>query len=648
MDSGQQAVDNDSDSIPRQLGHRRRCWRALALALLALLVACEPLQRPEAGDAERLRAEALAEQQRHDDAAEAFLALAAKASGAQRERYLIQAARERRLAGRIGAAQAILDGLRQPVDPVNRLGWVQVAADVAVANGQPRRALEILAMAPPTSKPGAAAELARIRAEALFRLGDPVAATRAYVERELWLDSPAAIAENQALLWAAYQRFGDSISPATADAEDDPLIAGWLRLAYVAATRRDSEAGLNLALLGWQSRHPNHPAARVLLPRLLRDYAGVAQMPEQVALLLPLSGRQEAAGRAIREGFLAAHYAAADLGVPRPTIRIYDAARQGVLAASRAAAADGAQFIVGPLLKPSAQELAGAGSGLPTLALNYLPDDLPPPASFYQFALAPEDEAQAVADRAVALHQWRALVLAPNNPLGRRLLNSFAARYEGQGGRILAYRFYAPEATDFSNTIKDLLLINESEARHARLSANLGVALGFAPRRRADIDLIFLIATPDAGKLIRPQLRFHYAGDVPTYATSAIWREGSRNNADLNGILLPALPWLVTPNGEQARARDVLAEFWPQEVSRARLHAMGFDAWSLLPELIGGTLARGAELAGATGRLYLAADGRIHRRLGWAHISGGRLERLPPLNAVDAAQEVVGRATAGN
>lgn len=635
-----------SDSIPREPRLRRLRLPVALWLLLALLAACEPLQRPERGAAERARAEALANQQRHDDAAEAFLALAQAARGPERERYLILAARERRLAGRVGAARAILDGLPEPVAAANRLGWAQVAADVAVASGEPERALEILALAPATSKPGAAAELARIRAEALFRVGDPAGATRAYLEREVWLEDPAAIAENQAALWAAYQRFGDGITPEMAEAEDDPIVAGWLRLGYIAAARRDSQAGLNLALLGWQSRHPNHPAARVLLPRLLRDYVGIAEMPQRVALLLPLSGRQAAAGRALREGFLAAHYAAGGLEVPRPVIRVYDVEALGVLAASHQALADGAQFVVGPLLKRSVQALAGAGSSLPTLALNYLPDEQPAPAAFYQFALAPEDEAQAVAERAIELQQWRALVLAPNNAFGRRLLNSFAASYEGRGGRILAYRFYDPRATDFSATIKDLLLINESEARHARLAANLRTELGFEPRRRADIDLIFLIASPDAGKLIRPQLKFYYAGDVPTYATTAIWREGSRNNSDLNGILLPELPWLVSPSGEQARARAVLAEFWPQDAeARARLHAMGFDAWRLLPELAGGTLANGAELAGAAGRLYLAADGRIHRRLHWARISGGRLVSLAPLSEADAGANAIPAAS---
>ncbi|MDJ0929280.1 MAG: penicillin-binding protein activator [Gammaproteobacteria bacterium] len=586
------------------------------------------------------RATALADQGRYDDAAEAYLQLAGSAAGPARERYLIQAARQRRLAGKLGGAQAILDSLSDPVDDSNLLGWAQVAGDLAVARGQPRRALEIVARAPATSKPGAAAELERIRGEALFRLGDPVAATRAFQEREIWLRDPAEIAANQRMLWIGYQRWGDSLTPALVEGVDDVVTAGWLELGYIAATRRDSRAGLGLALQNWQTRFPTHPANDVLLPELLSDFQGIAAMPERLALLLPLSGRQKAAGQAVRDGFLAAHFASADITGQAPVIRIYDIDAMGVLPATQTAVLEGAQFVVGPLLKESVQELAASGIAAPTLALNFLPDELPAPAGMVQFALAPEDEAVQAADRAIAEGHRRAVVLVPSNGFGRRLLDSFVATYTGLGGQVIDYRFFDPRSPDFSYGIQDMLLIGESRDRHDRLSANLRMELGFEPRRRDDIDLIFLGARPEAGKLIRPQLKFFYAGGVPTYSTSAIYQENSRNNSDLNGIIFPDMPWLVEPDAEIQAVRDTLDALWPGDASRrARLFAMGFDAYRLVPELAGGTTSGGGEVAGATGRLYLDGDGRIHRRLVWAQMRGGRPARLEPL--IGASPEIL-------
>jgi outer membrane PBP1 activator LpoA protein len=607
------------------------------LALLLAISACAPLQQQEreAGidDPGVREASALAAQGRHDDAADTYLALAQEATGARRERYLIRAARERRLAGQLDSAQDILDSLPEPISEENLLGWAQVAGNLAIARDDPTAALAAISRAPRTSKGPAAATLLRIRGEAMFRLGDPVAGTEALLEREVWLGDAADIAGNQRLLWTLYQRFGapEEIPPAAAA---DPVLAGWLSLGQLAAAPSGSEAGLGLALRNWQQAHPQHPANVVLVPELLASLETAAFLPERVALLLPLSGRAQLAGAAVREGFMAAYYARPPEVGPRPEIRVYDTANQDVVATYRRAVADGAQIVIGPLLKDSVQNLAASTEGLavPTLALNYLPDDVPAPPGLLQFALAPEDEAAAAADRAVAAGQLRAIALVPDSDWGQRLLTNFSATFQNLGGVLVDYRLYDPNARDFSYGIQDILLIGESRDRMTRLAANLGMDLGFEPRRRDDVDLIFLGASAEAGKLLRPQLRFYYAGSIPTYATAAIYTEDTRGNADLNGIMFPDMPWIVAPGPELIAVRKSLERFWPGEASRrARLFAMGYDAFALASRMTGpGGLPR---LQGATGVLYLAADGRIHRQLGWARITGGVPVPLAPLGS---------------
>jgi hypothetical protein len=163
-----------------------------------------------------------------------------------------------------------------------------------------------------------------------------------------------------------------------------------------------------------------------------------------------------------------------------------------------------------------------------------------------------------------------------------------------------------------------------------RLQANLGIELGFEPRRRQDVDLIFLAAPAETGKLLRPQLRFYYAGSIPTYATSAIYIEGARGNSDLNGIMFPDMPWIIAPDAQAAAARQSLARYWPAESSRrARLFAMGFDAFQIASRMTGPGGLR--DFNGVTGQLYLASDGRIHRRLMWARIVSGQPVALAPV-----------------
>ena len=306
----------------------------------------------------------------------------------------------------------------------------------------------------------------------------------------------------------------------------------------------------------------------------------------------------------------------------------------GTLQAYRQAVADGATFVVGPLLKENIAELAESGIATTTLALNFLPDDAAAVDGLYQFSLSPENEASQVADRATTLGQYRALALAPNNAWGRRVLSSFMESFQARGGQLLDYRLYDANSPDFSSGIQQLLLIDESRAREQRLEANLGIPLEYEPRRRSDLDLIFLAATEKAGKLIRPQLRFHYAGSVPTYATSAIYQEGSRNNRDLNGIMFPDIPWIIEPDGQSLAVRETLAQHWPAQAKRrSRLYALGFDAYRLIPLLNGDARWRADALQGMTGTLYIDENGKILRGLAWARIRGGRPELIEPAPA---------------
>ena len=299
--------------------------------------------------------------------------------------------------------------------------------------------------------------------------------------------------------------------------------------------------------------------------------------------------------------------------------------------AYRRAISEGATFVVGPLLKENVNELAENGITTTTLALNFLPDDAAAVDGLYQFSLSPENEASQVADRATTLGQYRALALAPNNAWGRRVLSSFMESFQSRGGQLLDYRLYDANSPDFSSGIQQLLLIDESRAREQRLEANLGIPLEYEPRRRSDLDLIFLAATEEAGKLIRPQLRFHYAGSVPTYATSAIYQEGSRNNRDLNGIMFPDIPWIIEPDGQSLAVRETLEQHWPAQAKRrSRLYALGFDAYRLIPLLNGDARWRADEFQGMTGTLYIDENGKIMRRLAWARMRGGQPELIEP------------------
>ncbi len=217
----------------------------------------------------------------------------------------------------------------------------------------------------------------------------------------------------------------------------------------------------------------------------------------------------------------------------------------------------------------------------------------------------------------------------PDNDWGRRLLSSFATEFEGLGGTLLDYRSYTPGLQDFSDDIEDLMALSGSVQRYKRLRANIGKALQFDPRRRQDADFIFLASDAATGRLLKSQLKFHYSGDLPVYATSSINAMDGRSNVDLNGVMFADTPWLVAPQPwlEQLPAR--YAEYWPTERRLTRLHAMGFDAYNLIASLYDSSDVEAIELDGATGTLFLDAQGRVHRRLAWAQFQRGEVVGLP-------------------
>jgi outer membrane PBP1 activator LpoA protein len=342
-----------------------------------------------------------------------------------------------------------------------------------------------------------------------------------------------------------------------------------------------------------------------------------------VALLVPLSGPQRPLAEALRDGFLAAWLA--DDPARRPSVRILDEAPDAA-AAYRQATAAGAGIIVGPLLKPAVMAVLEVAGPVTTLALNELDAGIPTPANFYQYGLAPEDEAREVARRAVAAGQLRALALAPDSDWGRRLLGAFLPALEGAGGSLRGYRFYDPGATDFTALLQRLLLLDESRERHRQLTANLGIDLSFEPRRREDVDFIFLAANTATGRLLRPQLRFLYAGDIPTYSTSAIFTPGSTGDMDLDGLRFTDAPALIGNAPEAAALRSrVLAHWEGGGVALLRFHAMGHDAYRLVH-----ALGEGNEqpFAGLTGVLSTDEQRRIRRRTSWAEFRDGGLVPL--------------------
>jgi outer membrane PBP1 activator LpoA protein len=163
------------------------------------------------------------------------------------------------------------------------------------------------------------------------------------------------------------------------------------------------------------------------------------------------------------------------------------------------------------------------------------------------------------------------------------------------------------------------------------------VPLEFEPRARADIGFVFLAAQPAQGRSLRPALRFHLSKSLPVYSTSDIFEGDANANADLEGIIFPDMPWVISPDEISTQLRSTIAGYWPGRArGRARLYAFGFDAYRLVPALKAEKIDPLATVPGLTGRLSVDAQGKIRRQLDWAQIIDGKAEPDAKARALDA------------
>lgn len=605
--------------------------RALALiALAAALSGCPSGGVRPSGERapDAQAAEKLVRSGDHRGAAQMFERLAATAIPPAQAEFSLRAAEQWLAAGARQDAERILTALGSGLLADQNRTRTLLMAEVAIAASQPERALQLLRDLPPPSTPDASARVLEVQARAEFARGDAVAGTRAFLARERWLHGQDAIAANRAALADNLRIAAGRGVPLKAPAGSDLLLAGWLDFGNVLNELERNPLGASAKVREWRTRFPLHPANSAVLDNALRASTITLEYPAQIALLLPLSGRQQAAGTAVRDGFLSAYFQ--QEASARPRVRVYDVSSETFATAYQRAVADGAQFIVGPLTKDDVSAAAGFADGkTPVLALNFLAEGQPAPGGFYQFALSPEDEARQVARRVVADGRMRGVALVPTGEWGSRVAAAFSDELTVLGGELITRSIYNPEESDYTSVILQSLRLSDSRERHARLTGTLGMKLEFEPRRRGDVQFIFVAAQPPQGRLIRPQLRFHYAGDVPMYTTSDAFEPDESANVDLDGVMFPDMPWMISSDAVSEELRESVQQAWPARANRrGRLYAFGFDAYRLIPALRSGTRGAASPIGGVTGRLTIDNEGRVRRELDWAVIKDGQPRML--------------------
>ncbi|HYE36030.1 penicillin-binding protein activator [Methylocaldum sp.] len=474
-----------------------------------------------------------------------------------------------------------------------------------------------------------------LRASAYNQLGNMLESARERVKLGQMLTHPDAVQKNNEAIYDALARVPEKVLAGMQPPPPD-VLGGWMNLTQIIKTT--PPAGLNSELTKWHARFPGHPADGEFLQGLLQqpDKATQSIPPGQpqpgaptssaatssasfIGVMLPLSGSYAPAAQALRTGMIAAYYA--DANAAKPPLRFIDTQSGDIHQLYRKLADDGAKIIVGPLIKENVTTLAKTGDlPVPVLGLNQIPETSND--RVYQFGLTPEHEVEQAAGSAWFDGRQNALVLAPANQFGQRMIKHFVAYWNQLGGKIRAIKTYPHHGEDFTASVKELVAAAPTTT-HAELSTS---PIPSAPATKQGADFIFLVSDVRDAHLILPQLAFHQGDHIPVYATSHVYggRADSQADQDLNGLIFCDIPWLLDPSESGPLSAQALkSQIQQTPPDYLRLIALGIDAYRLLPELERLKTDPQYRYMGTTGTLSLEPGNRIQRQLHCSQFEGG-------------------------
>lgn len=606
------------------------------LLVLLALTACQPISmdtKPSAPEMTALISEA-EKQGDYAVAAEDYLAQAAESEGALKSAFQYRAAMMQYELGELAEADALLAETNlEQLFPREQLTANLLRADIALLNLDGQQALTHLDKIDfDSANEVQQKRILELRITAYDLTENSLEKALAHIKLDPML--PESEKENNRLaLWQTLLKMTpqalDLYNPGQPPAED----SGWFALAYAFKAYENNPEAMEVAIEDWQYSYPNHPADIEQLKKSIKTPLRLPQQLDLIGILLPDSGPAANAAQAIRQGIIAAHFNA------RSNVRLqfYDVQTgnnpdsNNVISQYDKAVADGANIVIGPLDKTSVELLAAHDAlTIPVLALNRINEDIEQ-NNFFQFALAPEDDARNQAEYANKMGYKRAIVLSPRNDWGDRVAEAFTNEWRNSGGQLVTRAKYNETENDYSHILTPILGVDSSVQRYQNLRRTLGKSLEFEPRRRQDVDFLFMVGRPLKARQLLTQLRFHRSGKLPILATSHAYggEANAQQDIDLNGLIFTDIPWMFTEQSQQDPAYAAVRRQATGDIgSFVRLAALGVDAYRMIPFLTAMSGSEDEKYNGATGILTINEQGQIERTMSFATIRNGLIEPL--------------------
>ena len=426
----------------------------------------------------------------------------------------------------------------------------------------------------------------------------------------------ALFIENQTKLWALLSLLdAQEIQSIESKNLSNNSLQAWLTLTKITLHSNLSLNQQITAIDHWQLNNSTHPGS--LIPpqdiSLIRN--ALRARPTHIGVILPMHGKYKVVGEAIRDGILKNYYQS-DY---KPYLSFYSTSEtDDFLSTYQAAVDDGADWIIGPLLKDQVEALYTLES-LPvtTLALNKLQLDKVPPKGLIEYSLSPFDEIDSLIPLMESQQANRIITLAQKKHWAEEASLYFNNQWQAFGHEPLGTFFFENSRAQ-SVAVQQALHIDISKKRIQKMKWLLGGNIETHERRRQDVDSIFILSKPQQAASLRPLLAFHYASNLNMYATSNIYRGYSIKSIDndLRGIQFTDTPITIQS------AQETIDYYGKSPF--IRMYGLGLDVFSITERFSLLSQLNNSHFYGATGIIGVNQN-TLSRKTDYAYFKSGKV-----------------------
>lgn len=378
------------------------------------------------------------------------------------------------------------------------------------------------------------------------------------------------------------------------------------------------------------------------LPQQVQNYLAISKQKNQnIAVLLPLSGRLSGQGKAIQQGILSAYYN--KLALPssqyseQANIEFLDTGSLPALKESiNPESLLNFDTIIGPLLRTHIEQInAFKLSGNQQLLLNQSDNITEASGSILaSFSLSPEQEAEQLVALMRKNNIANPVLINDGTSITKRMNDAFIAAWAAT--ELTDARASSLQQIQYTDNksmrvgITSALDVLQSNKRIQQLSNISQERVHSVTRNRRDIDAFVVFARPNDVELINPIIEASISlftnEQIPVFATSYSYdhKQSKNSQRDLRNLVFVDMPWLLPAGRENKLSSSVDTLFNRPPSAFLRLFAFGYDSLTLIDNLAQLSTFAHMSVKGLSGELSINQSQELMRELSFLSITNNR------------------------